>query len=491
MAKISDEDLMQRVKVMNNQALGFANNKQGGTLLTERTNAQLFYKGEMDSFLPKITNRSGANDTLLADAVKQVKPMIASIFRDENVVAFVPRDEKDRDQAKLETDYINYVIFDQNNGYRLCETISHDALLMKSGFFYWYWEDAPDPEVQKFSNVDNHELIALFQEVQQGNLQVHDFSENEDGTHEVKLSKPQAPGKVCIKIWAPHNVCVNVGATTVKDANYMGFRAYIPRQDLIMEGYDETLVYGLEARREDETTIEYSIDQAGENQERYSNYSDNDAETVEIIYHYVKVYEKSQKKMVWYHVVTGGNNSTQLKREEVDGIPAAMITPFPIAHRFYGESLADLLFEPQMQLTALTRIMFDEAYFALNGRYEVSETDASKYTLIDIKSGIPGNPIRSRTGNAVRPLQGASLSFDPLSRIEYVRTKAEQATGILRSTTGINADAAHETASGMLAQMNMGNVRVREIAVNFAETGWRDMAIGVHRLLRQKATIHA
>src|SRR5690606_17175822 len=64
----------------------------------------------------------------------------------------------------------------------------------------------------------------------------------------------------------------------------------------------------------------------------------------------------------------------------------------------------------------------------------------------------------------------------------------ELKTGVMRSASGVNPDSLHETSSGMLAMMNQGQLRVRYMARHMAE-GIKDMALGVHKLVRENATI--
>jgi hypothetical protein len=78
--------------------------------------------------------------------------------------------------------------------------------------------------------------------------------------------------------------------------------------------------------------------------------------------------------------------------------------------------------------------------------------------------------------------------FDALSSLEYFQTKAEQRTGIVRAAQGLTPDTLHETARGALALLTQAQKRTRMIARVFAETGIKDLFLGVHDLVRQHAT---
>jgi hypothetical protein len=61
---------------------------------------------------------------------------------------------------------------------------------------------------------------------------------------------------------------------------------------------------------------------------------------------------------------------------------------------------------------------------------------------------------------------------------------AESRSGIVRNAQGLNPDTLHDTAKGALALITAAQKRVRLIARIFAETGVKDLFLGVHALLR-------
>jgi hypothetical protein len=71
-----------------------------------------------------------------------------------------------------------------------------------------------------------------------------------------------------------------------------------------------------------------------------------------------------------------------------------------------------------------------------------------------------------------------------LSALEYAATMAESRSGIVRNAQGLNPDTLHDTAKGAMALITAAQKRVRLIARVFAETGIKDLFLGVHCLLR-------
>jgi hypothetical protein len=58
----------------------------------------------------------------------------------------------------------------------------------------------------------------------------------------------------------------------------------------------------------------------------------------------------------------------------------------------------------------------------------------------------PGVPIRSKTGEAIKPVIAAPLNVDMLASLEYASTMARAAPGIVRNAQGLNPDTLHDTA---------------------------------------------
>jgi hypothetical protein len=208
---------------------------------------------------------------------------------------------------------------------------------------------------------------------------------------------------------------------------------------------------------------------------------------VEIVEHYVRLADDDGSLKIW-RVVTGGDETVLLAKEEVDCIPFAAITPYVVAHRFYGRSVADLTIQIQQLKTALLRMLLDGGYFALNQRLTVNMTGANEFTIPDLLRNEPGIPIRTKGEGVVQPVQSGGLGFDVLAALEQVSVMGEQRTGIVRNAQGLKPDTLHDTASGAMALMTNAQKRVRLIARVFAETGVKDLFLGVHACLRKYAT---
>jgi hypothetical protein len=381
------------------------------------------------------------------------------------------------------------------DGFLLFYTAFKDALLTKTGVFKWWWETKPEVRRERVTGLSPLDFQAVQVRVAQDpGTTIDQIAERIDEAMglpvvDFTVEYTTSDGRARVEAVAPEDFSVARDTVDLKTATYCAMRSRPRAQDLIAEGYDRDKVallpmYGAPSFSEE---IRLARDTAGE-QTGLTAGATGDLRLVEILEHFIRVVNDAGEPEIW-RVVTGADSDsrTLLERERVDRIPFASITPYPVAHRFYGRSVADLLLEIQRIKTALTRMLLDSGYFALNQRLQVDMTKANEFTIGDLLRNEPGVPIRTRGPEAVTPVASAGLSFDAASALEYFSTVGEARTGIVRNAQGLNPDTLHDTATGAMALMSNAQKRVRMIARVFAETGVKDMFLGVHALIRTHA----
>lgn len=450
-----------------------------------------YYKGEMPD-VPNYEGRSKAVSTDVADVIETALPDLVEIFTGgEDVASFQPIGPQDEEAAEQETDYVNHVVMVENDGFKILYAAFKDALTVKRGIFKWWWEDDVQPHEETFvcSQAD-------FEALQQANLledddtKVVDVEEFEGDLGEpmVKFTKRKMVDKGGVKVAAcpPEDFTVARDTVELKSTTYCAFRSRPRAQDLVEQGYDSELVsmlppYGAPSYVD---SIQQARDTAGE-QTQLTAGTWADLRIVEIIEHNIAIVNEKGEREIW-RVVTGNDERTLLHKEKIQRIQFSAIVPFPQPHRFYGLSLADKTMEGQRVKTAIQRAYLDSLYFALNQRMEVADQRANEFTIQDLLLNEPGVPIRSKTGDAVRAISAGGLNIEAPEALEYFSTVIEQRTGIVRNAQGLNPDTLHDTATGAMALMSNAQRRLRMMARIFAETGVKEMFLGVHALLRER-----
>lgn len=485
-----DQDFFRRLcSDERRNSVGYEHDEE---LYAQREQALNYYKGEMPD-VPALPNRSKATSSDVSDAVETVLPDLLEIFTaSDDVATFSPVGPDDEDAASQESDYINHVVYQQNAGWFQLYTAFKDALLVKTGLWKWWWDDYTyeDEVLESVNQLQMQELYAQSKDPASG-FEIAEMEEAETDPmlgqlYTVTIRQRSGGGKVCFGAVDPVDFMVGRDTVRISEATYASHRTRTRAQKLIEQRYDPDLIAKLPSYSSEEAEeLDRARDTAGETGEEGEP---NILRQVEVIEHYVRVDYDEDGQTELYKVLTGADEAVVIHIEEVDAIPFAAITPYPVAHRFFGRSLADLMVEIQRIKTALLRMMLDSGYFALNQRSEVSMERANEFTISDLLNNTPGRPVRSRTGDAVRPIGAGALSFDVQGALEYIATMGEQRSGVVRNAQGLNPDTLHDTAQGAQALMSAAQKRVRMIARVFAETGVEDLFLGIHDMLRSHAT---
>lgn len=486
-----EAELLALVRAEMERSVGFENDQ---VLRADRLRALDMYKGDMRAEIASLPNRSKAVSTDVADAVETILPDLMEIFTaGGDVAAFVPVKPGDEPAARQESQYLHHVIFQDNPGFLNLYTGFKDGLLLKTCLFEFGWRR--DFRDESFAGKTLPELIAAHQGGQILNVKADaadPVSPNAPQTYSFTARTDQSGAEY----WPlpPDDFSCSPETVRLAEATYCCAR-YRPRvQDLIAEGYDKDVVKGLEPYAPvADQEMQIARDTAGEHlQSQYSDDSNEMLRQVEIRKHYIRLLDAGGDSFSIWRVATNPTCDRIVPfegraAEKVERVPFAGGSPYLVAHRFYGLSLAEQLFETQKIKTVLTRALLDSSYFALNQRFEVSMASANDYTISDLLRNEPGVPIRSRDGNAIKPLASAGPGFDAYAALEYFSVQGEQRSGIVRNAQGLNPDTLHDTATGAALLMNAAQRRVRMIARILAETCVKELYLGLHALIREHA----
>lgn len=482
--RYSDADFLRIVDDECRRSVGFGEGDTG-ELARVRIKAQEYRRGKIAD-LTVIRGRSTAVDSTLSDAIDTLMPDVMEVFfGGDDVVSFQADGAADEALARDETDAVTHVVFHQNDAFRAFHDAIQDALLNRTGLFHWWWEEDERPLAvhEAEGPAEGAALAAL------GLLHAPwaraAVAQQDDGSVAVTLS--ELKGRVCFKAVPSEDFTVAADTVALRDAAYCALRDRPRVQDLIARGVEAKLARNLPHATSRQDAMENARDAAGEN-DRAGESGVDDLRVVEVRTHYLRIDADDDGEVEIWRIETDAEQRVLLQKEVVSQVPFGALTPYLSAHRFYGEGLADKLFEVMRIKTVLLRMLLDSGYFALNQRMEISEEQASEFTIADLLNNAPNVPVRSKTGQAVRPISAGALSFDVFSAMEFMATVAEQRSGVVRNAQGLNPDTLHETASGAAQLISAAQKRVRMICRVFAETGVKDLFLGVHQMLREQFT---
>lgn len=159
MAKMRETELRAILAAEKADALASASTSK---LQSERARALEYYYGDMSADMPALDGRSSAVSTDVADTVEGLIPPLMEIFAaTDEIVEFAPVGPEDEAAAQQETDYVNHVFYQLNDGFLILYSMIKDALLSKTGICKVYWEDEEREERETYYDLDDDGLAQL------------------------------------------------------------------------------------------------------------------------------------------------------------------------------------------------------------------------------------------------------------------------------------------------------------------------------------------
>lgn len=490
--------------ILQAEKLDALSSNESSALTQERTKAIDFYMGEMGADMPALPGRSQAVSMDVFDTVEGLMPDLMEIFAGgDQVVRFAPVAEDDVDAAEQETDFINHVFMQKNDGFVVLYDFIKDALLSKNGIVKVWWEEKETESEETYSDQPAEVLGFLEKDPSYEITAISEKPAMNEGAgaytlYDVTVTRKQNYGCARVMGVPPEEFGIARRARSTQEAHYCFHETIVPAQDLIDQGYSKKQVDSLpaytptnlgtqEAQARD--TVEESISGQGDE-------SLNEAmRPVRKTEHYLRCdYNKNGKTAIW-RFVTGGEDGIILEHEDdgkavkMDFMPFAAMTPYRMSHRFFGRSIYDCVRDIQLINTALTRGHLDNIYLALNPRPYVSEEDASDSTLDDLLLSAPGKIVRGKKQGGVTYLVHPDVGQTAYPMLEFMASKLEWRTGVTRQGQGLNPDSLQNIGQdAVLDASAAARARKRLIARIFAETGISDMFWLLHATTRKHAT---
>ena len=447
-----------------------------------RAESTKYYRG--DPFGNEIDGRSAVVSRDVRDSVQAVLPsMMRVFFGSEKAVEFVPRNANDVGMAEQATDYLNYIIKNDNDAIAIFYSVFKDALMNKGGFVKWWWDDSIEVHTHTFEGLDEGALGLILQE--EGVEAVSVEGRPAPGIppeqaqameaqgqpvpqiYDVEIKRRRKRNQVKIETMPPEEFFVDAAATSLDDAMVVGHRTMATVSSLVALGYDRDV---LEDHLSDQTAF---VD----NDEYWARYSDNSAQGPVSAYERRRVLYVEAWCLVDYdgdgiaelrRVCTVGNNYQVVNNEPADSIPFSMFACDPEPHVFFGSDLADLTKDIQRIKSAVLRGMLDSLSFALYPRTGVVE---GMVDIDDVMNPEVGSIIRMRQPNMVQQLNVPFLGKDAFPMVAYLDAMKEARTGQTAASQGLDPDVLQSTTrAGVTATIRGAEQHLEMMARLFADS---------------------
>ena len=467
--------LLKAINKAEAQAYGSDNH---GELSTIRARSIEDYNGEL--YGDEVEGQSQVVTRDVFDTIETIKPSLLRIFTGgERVCKFDPTGPEDQEAAEQESDYINHVIQDKNDWFRIFLDWISDALLTKNAYAMAYFDKSTDVESEKYYGLNEDEFAMLAQDPE---VEIVGHSSYPDivtggALHDVEIKRTKHKGQVKICVLPPERVKVdeNTPSFSVKGANYFEYWDFKTLSEIKEMGLEFDPVNKGSADEARDTQEDEARDQFGES-------SGDDAVDSTMTKYKVRMIwircDYNEDELAELNFCIRVNNEI-LHVEEANNIPVACIVPTPVPHRHMGLSIRDAVTDLQRINTVIWRQTLNNLYLANNGRTAVSD----KVNLDDMLVSRAGGIVRvdGIPGDHIMPFQHPFFAQHAMSVMEKVDQMRENRTGTNRYFSGNDQGSLNKTASGIAQLSSAASQRVEMIARVIAE-GVKELFQIVHEL---------
>lgn len=489
---------------------------EGDTQLsTDRAYAIDMYLGK--NLEPAPEGRSQVIDRSVFETIQWILPSLCRIFANgDDVVELPPVGPEDEAMAKQESQYLNYVILQQNNWFETFITWATDAMLSKNAYCLAYGEERTNVEVEQYKR-QTEEGVKLLMSDKDNQLEVTAQYPDPDYVEpppqpmvdpatgqpvvdpmtgqpamqppppppmlfDVTVTRSQPDRKVCIRVLPPERCKVSYHTPSFRinaECPYFEYYDYKTLSDLTADGFD------LPDEIPDDWSIDEEEDLARDQYDEQSwrqqtNEPDPSMRRYKVRMIWIKHDGNEDGIAELLYVVRIGQHI--LHSEQVTRIPVASLVAIPTSHRHIAISVADIVADIQRIKTAILRQGLDNLYLANNPRTFITD----KINLDDALVSRPGGIVRGEAGAVygqdIAPLVMPFVFPQAMEGLEYMDQVRENRTGTNRYFTGIDQNAMNKTATGIQQLSSMAAQRVEQIARIMA-CGIEDLFSIVHELI--------
>jgi len=462
-----------------------------------RAAATKYYRGEL--FGDEEEGRSQVVSMDVRDTVQAIMPSLMRIFHgNERTVEYVPQGPEDVAAAKQATDYANYVINRDNNGFLHMHAAFKDALIRKAGILKCYWDDQTKFETHDFTGIDDTALNALMadpsadveivQTEMVGEPQLDPVSGQiipPPAVHAARVTYTHPDGRVKLEAVPPEEFMISREAKSLEDSGYIAHRRIVTVSELVAMGYEFDEVSDLGAAYDDmETNVERTTRNRALNNEMNER-TDPAMKKVLYVENYIRVDYDGDGIAELRKICTGGDGYKILMNEPIDMVPFAVFCPDPEAHDFFGLSVADTIMDIQRIKSSIMRNTLDSLSMSIHPRIAVTE---GMVNIEDVMNTEVGAIIRQRSAGQVQPLSMPFVGREAFPVLQYMDELKEARTGISKASAGLDAGALQSsTAAAVNATVSAAQQHIELIARIFAETGMKQLyKIVLHLIIKHQ-----
>lgn len=431
------------------------------------------------------------------ETVEWVLPSVLRVFLSgDDICVFDPQNPADEEAAKQETDITNYFVMRANGskGFLALHHWIKDTLMFPNGYVKAYMRDRDEVDVGTYTGLNEFAVAAVEADEDTEILEQREVTKlnPETGITETltdlkvrttkqvrQLMVAPAPGEEIL-------VDPNCTDTDLDEASFVCHRHQKTYSELVRDGLDPK-----------------ELDEVGAG----DNYQWNDERVNRLFYEDEdpdSTYETdTSMRNFWVHECYAwfdydGTGVAQFRRvllvgdrvfenEETNYQPIIAMSSILMPHKHNGMSLVDIVKDLNLLMTTLTRQLLDNTYRINVGRRIISEDaltedGSTMEALLNVQAEVL--PVRGLPQNAVANEPVQSLIGEILPVIQHVEVAKQGRTGVSPEMT-VDGNQLQEVRQDVFANaLDRASQRVEMLVRIFAETGFKQLMLKVHQLLR-------
>lgn len=426
----------------------------------------------------------------VADTIHWIMPSLMRKFKGRDVFEFEPTNPSEEAAAKQATEFINHVFWEELGGYDLLYDWFFTTLLEKNGFVGVEWEERIEPKRETYHGLTENELNMLLSDGR--GLEVVEFDERDailmgqrTVVFDVTVVQTERIGKIRAKAIPPEEFLI--ARRTIKlddEATFVGERRKVTAGDLIAMGFDPKEVEQWPTEESPEYSQGRTIRLSEEETFPIRTADRPDAASRELWINncYMRIDEDGDGYAELRHLMAIGDTAMVLIHDDyADFPPYASLTASPVAHKFFGQSIVDLIGDLQTIRTTLMRQILDNLYLQNNGRMLAVRDEVE---LDDLLTSRPGGIVRVDNPEAVQPLITPPLPPHAMHMMDFLDGVRETRVGVSKFQQGLDT-AGSGSAQGVHQMAAASQQRIELIGDIFAETGMKRLGQLLLRTYKQ------
>jgi hypothetical protein len=480
-----------------------------------------YYRGRLPGISKQAARDPNTSRFVSMDVMDTLEATVAEImptFMTSEIAFFEPEASEDEKTAKEESDLVNYVFFDENDGYNVLQTALRDALLNRNCSAKIWWDDRMEVQYETYENVDpismmeilqptapDEEVEIIEQEIEgevegeevgsiemeeEGGVEVEGMPPEEMAdpasmfvTYTIKIKRTRRVQKPLLECIAPENIIVTAGqeSPTLYDTIFVAHENIETESSLIEQGFDPEVVRGLQ---------DYNTSTTIEAQSRTRVPEENNYYSSDRSVRYIQVYEcyvlldvdgdgiAERRKIVY-------SQHEILSNDPWDGVSivGGVVTPTP--HTYLGVSLFERIRDIQDAKTPVLRSIINGTQLSSNPRIGVVTGEVN---IDDLLTSRTGGTVRADSAQSIFEVPRAEVPQSSYTFIDLMDNLRKERGGGAVGTAAMAQKVQGDTAHAFERTMSSMELTNALLARTFAETFIKGIFLQLHQIIRENFT---